>query len=140
MTYVEKLQDPRWQKKRLEILERDRWTCRLCNDTKTTLHIHHIKYSKEPWDAENKDLVCYCKHCHSIIEFNKKHNIAPISVAKSELVSGVIQLHLSYVDDDFLLYVDVYHYKNDKLTYVCSISAQIFSELEQWMLGKLEAP
>jgi len=28
MTYKEKLLDPRWQKKRLEVLERDGWACR----------------------------------------------------------------------------------------------------------------
>lgn len=26
-TYAEKLKDPRWQKRRLEIFERDDWTC-----------------------------------------------------------------------------------------------------------------
>lgn len=66
MTYAEKLQDPRWQKKRLEILERDNWRCQLCNDDKSTLHIHHQKYKGEPWDAPNTYLITYCKHCHSI--------------------------------------------------------------------------
>ncbi len=29
MTYAEQLKDPRWQKRRLEILQRDEWRC-LC--------------------------------------------------------------------------------------------------------------
>lgn len=32
MTYSQKLRDPRWQKKRLEILERDSFTCQHCHD------------------------------------------------------------------------------------------------------------
>ena len=41
MIYVEKLKDPRWQRKRLEILQRDDWKCYWCKDDKTTLNVHH---------------------------------------------------------------------------------------------------
>lgn len=72
MTYAEKLLDPRWQKKRLKILERDNWTCQLCGDKEITLHVHHLKYSGNPWDVENDNLITYCQCCHSLIEFLKK--------------------------------------------------------------------
>ncbi len=72
MTYVDKLKDPRWQKKRLEILERDNWTCQLCGDKEMTLHVHHLKYSGNPWESETEDLITYCQCCHSLIEFLKK--------------------------------------------------------------------
>jgi len=64
--YSEKLKDPRWQKKRLEIFERDAWTCRLCSSTKKTLCVHHKKYSygKNPWEYDNEDLITYCEECH----------------------------------------------------------------------------
>jgi len=68
MTYSEKLKYPRWQKKRLEILNRDNWTCQLCGDTETEFHVHHKKYTKEPWDAPEEDLISYCKHCHLMVE------------------------------------------------------------------------
>ena len=45
MTYKEKLLDPRWQKKRLEILNRDNFTCQCCGDDKKTLNIHHKYYN-----------------------------------------------------------------------------------------------
>ena len=66
MTYQKKLKDPRWQKKRLEILERDEWTCQNCYDMESTLHIHHKVYNKgkEPWDIENDFLVTLCSECH----------------------------------------------------------------------------
>ena len=43
--YAEKFKDPRWQKKRLEILERDDFSCRVCYDASNTLHVHHCFYS-----------------------------------------------------------------------------------------------
>ena len=52
-TYSEKLKDPRWQKKRLEIFERDNWACKKCGDTDTTLHLHHLEYQNcDPWDCD----------------------------------------------------------------------------------------
>lgn len=66
MTYLEKLKDPRWQKKRLEILERDKWTCASCGDKKSTLHVHHIFYlsKTEPWDVPSGLLITLCEDCH----------------------------------------------------------------------------
>ncbi|MCP4345705.1 MAG: AAA family ATPase [Desulfobacterales bacterium] len=66
--YSEKLKDPRWQKKRLEIFQRDNWTCQEpdCGDTATTLVVHHKQYipDVEPWEYEDEDLVTLCVNCH----------------------------------------------------------------------------
>ena len=66
-SYLEKLKDPRWQKKRLEILERDSWCCQKCFDCDSTLHVHHRVYfnNKDPWDIDNEFLVTLCKDCHT---------------------------------------------------------------------------
>jgi phage terminase large subunit GpA-like protein len=74
MTYSEKLKDPRWQKKRLEVLNRDNWACTQCDDTETELHIHHTYYkaNNDPWEYPLKSLSTLCKHCHSVIEIHKK--------------------------------------------------------------------
>lgn len=66
MTYSEKLKDPRWQRKRLEILERDEWTCRDCLETSKPLHVHHCLYQsgKEPWEYDNNVLRTLCEDCH----------------------------------------------------------------------------
>ena len=65
MTYSEKLKDPRWQRKRLEILERDHFACRDCLATDRTLHVHHCHYEKcDPWDARNDVLLTLCEQCH----------------------------------------------------------------------------
>jgi len=66
MTYVEKLKDPRWQKMRLKILERDDWACQMCFDCESTLHIHHRRYlpNRAPWDYPENILVTLCEACH----------------------------------------------------------------------------
>lgn len=71
-TYSEKLKDPRWQKKRLEILDRDQFTCQFCFDKESTLHVHHIKYVNEPWQIDNKYLISLCFDCHESVEIVKK--------------------------------------------------------------------
>lgn len=75
-SYSDKLKDPRWQKKRLEILDRDNFTCRICKDSSETLHVHHLEYvkGKEPFDYDNDWLVTLCKFCHVIEEeYAKKY-------------------------------------------------------------------
>jgi hypothetical protein len=69
-SYAEKLKDPRWQKKKSRIMERDNFTCQLCSDTETTLNVHHLKYdpSGNPWDVEDEFLVTYCYPCHRVVE------------------------------------------------------------------------
>jgi len=66
MSYSDKLKDPRWQKKRLEIFERDNWTCQSCKCTDETLMVHHFFYehNKEPWEYDLDDLMTLCQTCH----------------------------------------------------------------------------
>lgn len=66
MKYSEKLKDPRWQRKRLEILNRDSFTCQYCGDTKSTLNVHHKQYHGNPWDAPSESLETLCESCHAM--------------------------------------------------------------------------
>ncbi len=65
-SYAEQLKDPRWQKKRLEILERDGWECQRCTSTEKTLHVHHTYYErgKMAWDYDGEFLLTICEECH----------------------------------------------------------------------------
>lgn len=76
--YAQKLRDPRWQKTRLQVMERDEWTCRVCGDTKTTFNVHHMFYVKgrEPWDYPLSSLITLCEVCHEA-----ETNCMPISAA-----------------------------------------------------------
>jgi hypothetical protein len=68
MSYAEKLKDPRWQKKRLEVFERDEWSCQQCFDAQSTLHVHHKWYEKgrDPWDYPLESLITLCEDCHEL--------------------------------------------------------------------------
>jgi hypothetical protein len=56
--------DPRWQRKRCEILMRDGFRCVRCGRGDYTLHVHHKKYSDEPWETASEDLQTLCEPCH----------------------------------------------------------------------------
>ena len=64
-SYGNKLRDPRWQKKRLEVLERDGWRCVMCHRNDLNLQVHHVVYRRlDPWEYP---LFCYqtlCEKCH----------------------------------------------------------------------------
>lgn len=77
MDYSTKLKNPKWQKKRLEILNRDNFTCQSCFDTETTLHVHHLHYfpNKEPWDISSDYLITLCENCHQWEEENYKERM-----------------------------------------------------------------
>lgn len=97
MTYSEKLKDPRWQKKRLKILERDNFTCTKCGNDKITLHIHHAKYLGLPWEVEDKYLSTICETCHKNEHFKPvklstivepKYIEQPVILFESQLIDS----------------------------------------------------
>ena len=65
-TYYEKLKDPKWQKKRLEVMEFNNFSCEICGDSESPLNVHHKEYFKsvEPWEYEINQLSCLCENCH----------------------------------------------------------------------------
>lgn len=69
-TYSEKLKDPRWQKRRLEVMKRDGFTCHRCRDKEKTLNVHHLMYDKgkDPWDYDDCALITLCEDCHKECE------------------------------------------------------------------------
>lgn len=65
-TYSEKLLDPRWQRKRLEVMDFWAFSCSECGEKTKTLHVHHQWYipNREPWEYP---MICFqalCKDCH----------------------------------------------------------------------------
>ena len=67
--YSKKLRDPRWQKKRLEILQQRGWKCEQCDDASNSLQVHHRYYisGRYPWEYPPFCYVCLCVDCHSQI-------------------------------------------------------------------------
>lgn len=65
--YSEQIKSPKWQKRRLDILNRDNFTCQICGCTEKTLHVHHTIYipEKQIWEYEDNQLITLCEDCHS---------------------------------------------------------------------------
>lgn len=100
-TYSEKLKDPRWQKKRLRILERDKWTCQHCNDTESTLHVHHgyYEWGIEPWEYPDRFLHTYCKGCHELIGDAHKTARRCLGQLDTDQLSAVLFVLAAFVED-----------------------------------------
>lgn len=66
MSYIEKLKDPRWQKKRLKVMDYAEWRCQLCGNGEETLHVHHSYYERRklPWEYPDGSLIALCATCH----------------------------------------------------------------------------
>lgn len=90
LSYSDQLKDPRWQKKRLYILQRDEFACKTCGDNTSTLHIHHKLYenSKNVWDYDNDLLITLCENCHKYLT--------------DETNNCITKIRLNFIDSDKL--------------------------------------
>jgi hypothetical protein len=70
--FFAKYKDPRWQKKRLEVMRQANFRCESCESKDKTLNVHHKSYKKNqsPWEYDEWELECLCEDCHS-----EKHKI-----------------------------------------------------------------
>lgn len=95
-TYAEKLKNPLWQRKRLEILQRDGFRCTdiSCLSETKTLHVHHLDYikCKEPWEYPNEYFTTLCEDCHKEeTESRKIKEVELISQFRLKLKDSFIQ-------------------------------------------------
>jgi len=79
---------PEWQKKRLEVLKRDKFLCLLCEIPDRTLHVHHRYYKRGKllWEYNDKCYLTVCEECHEYL-----HN-----------VQDILNENLSKIDPMFL--------------------------------------
>lgn len=65
-TYQEQLNDPRWQKRKLERYSASDYTCQECGCKTEQLNLHHYEYFKGRmiWEYTDDELVLLCKSCH----------------------------------------------------------------------------
>lgn len=105
-TYSEKLKDPRWQKRRLGILNLHEFTCEKCGSKDKELHVHHRFYIKgrEVWEYDNDVFQVLCVDCHENV--HKKEVIKPDTFPeKYESIIGLLDFmdkrnekNLSYLE------------------------------------------
>lgn len=67
MEYSQLLKSPLWQRKRLEIFNRDSFKCRFCGNEHLQIHVHHLLYlpDRNPWEYPDEYLVTLCETCHT---------------------------------------------------------------------------
>ncbi len=121
--YFELLKDPRWQKKRLEILERDNWCCRRCFDDENQLSVHHLFYIKDldPWDYSNDTLITLCDSCHKI-----EKDSYYISLRKLQS----ILVHKTYLSDEIFKLAEVLR------TFNMAYPPEVQITFLEWLFGK----
>jgi hypothetical protein len=68
MSYAEDLKHPKWQEKRLRVLDHAGFKCERCGSTERSLHAHHKIYLRghKPWEYEDYLLECLCEVCHGV--------------------------------------------------------------------------
>lgn len=98
--YSQLLLDPRWQKRRLEMLKEADWACQCCLDTTKTLHVHHIRYIKgrKPWEYSDSELRVLCKDCHAD-EHKVQKIFAQLSIDSPEPMA-IISLCLGFLQGE----------------------------------------
>ena len=78
--FKEQIKDPRWQRRRLEIMQRDDFACQMCGDKESTLNVHHIRYihDHDYWDYKDRELITLCEECHYYEHLAKDESISEI--------------------------------------------------------------
>lgn len=80
MDYKEQIKSPKWQRRRLEILQRDDFTCQICGCKDKMLHVHHTAYERDKmiWEYPDEMLITLCEDCHE--HEHMLENVIPDSI------------------------------------------------------------
>lgn len=105
--YSEKLKNPKWQKKRLEILNLHGFKCENCGCEDKELHIHHRFYLKgrEVWQYDNDVFQVLCSDCHEKEHSKEKEVIDVIPEKYKILIECVDSLNLRNGNNQYHLEV-----------------------------------
>lgn len=102
-TYKDKLKNPLWQKRRLQIFEKDKWRCKQCGNHESELQVHHVDYIPgiNPWEYPDDMLITLCHICHNKETGREKleYNLATTFKMKGFLYSDLLALS-SKIDTD----------------------------------------
>jgi hypothetical protein len=77
--FWEKYKDPRWQRRRLEVMQNANFCCEGCASAEKSLNVHHKFYrrGRDPWQYNDYELMCLCEECHETWHWVKENfNVA----------------------------------------------------------------
>ena len=105
--YSDKLKNPKWQKKRLEILNLHGFKCEKCGCEDKELHVHHRFYIKgrEVWQYDNDVFQVLCCDCHEK-EHSKEKEVNEVIYEKYKNIIGYIE-SLDGIDSNSLSAVEL---------------------------------
>ena len=118
-SYSDKLKDPRWQKKRLEVLQSAGFRCESCFTIEDALNVHHIYYEKDraPWDYSDDAYLVLCDKCHKRwhnLKFGLDRALCMMTIDQlHDIVSMVTELGMMGPSDTaiFKSLITGYHWK-----------------------------
>lgn len=102
MNYSEQLKSPMWQKKRLEIMQRDNFTCSMCFSKTKQLTVHHVTYAKnkKAWEYNDKNFKTLCADCHSMVHYiQDSFNVNFVRFTEKCINDNSLSLHSDYMRD-----------------------------------------
>lgn len=115
-SYFELLRHPKWQEKRLRIMERAHFECENCSADDSTLNVHHSYYEKglKPWEYPDESLHCLCDDCHEKAdELRKKINrqigrLSSIGASLDQLLGFAYALEMEQGGSDLSIRASAY--------------------------------
>lgn len=133
--YKEQLKSPKWQKRRLEIMQRDNFTCQICGATEKQLHVHHTSYlpHTDVWDYDDYRLITLCEDCHKEEHdcFNEVDGLQ--IVLQSVRAEGFTNIEIKYlleelITSDLILKL---------IAYLCKKKGSLYREKKAAILERL---
>lgn len=99
MNYQDQLKSPKWQKKRLDILNLRGFKCEKCNCEENQLHVHHRFYLKnrKAWEYDNDVFQVLCYICHE--NEHKKEDSKIEQIIDKKWITFINYFELVYIND-----------------------------------------
>lgn len=148
--YGELLKDPRWQKRRLEIMSRDGFQCACCLSDSSMLSVHHKYYEDReygfmPWDYPDDALITLCEECHSreheALNLRMKDVIYEMyqKRGKNALAFGLYPVFTECDDEDIKLLWTRHHERFSRTGAILEVS-KLLEEIKRKGQCKASAP
>jgi hypothetical protein len=119
MNYKEQLKSPKWQKKRLDVLNLRGFKCENCANEEKQLHVHHRFYLKgrKAWEYDNDVLQVLCETCHE-----NEHKKPKENENQSEIIEFINSLNKENYTS-FLEIIEYLKHNHNEIEAICSITS-----------------